>query len=53
MTGLPELIKVFETRKHVAEQKFKIGYRKEHSRGVAEAYEEVIHDLSAVFPRKV
>jgi hypothetical protein len=52
LTTLPELMKVFETRKHVAEEKVKIDYRKEHSQGVADAYNEIINDLSRIKPEK-
>ena len=52
MTTIPELLKVFEIRKHVAEEKVKINYRKEHSQGVADAYNEIISDLAHVKPEK-
>jgi hypothetical protein len=52
MTTLPELVKVFELRKHVAEEKVKINYRKEHSQGVVDAYNEVITDLAFIKPEK-
>lgn len=48
MTTLTELLKVFELRKHVAEEKVKINYRTDHSQGVVDAYNEVISDLSHI-----
>ena len=52
MATLTELIKVFEIRKHVAEEKVKINYRKDHSQGVADAYNEIISDLMLIKPEK-
>jgi len=52
MTTLPELLKVFELRKHVAEEKVKINYRIDHSQGVVDAYNEVILDLGHISQSK-
>jgi hypothetical protein len=52
MATLPELLKVFEIRKHVAEEKVKIKYRTEHSQGVVDAYKEIISDLTLIKPEK-